>query len=371
MSKSEKALQVEAVTYSDTYDSLVDRHFRGRAIHRAEDTGPFDVEKLIKKYGDKLTRSRQEYLPAPSGFSMQLEWASLCFRFDEDVFVTMMAKGNSMLRSRTGEDEFKITVTSSSPQRAAEVLAEIRREFIEKSEELSPAFFIMTGGRRAQRAPLEAKHILGSTQLALHYGEAFPAWTEEFLQNLNEPGISILRGETGTGKTSFLRHAMCSLTKTHRFYFVPVDNFGLLASGSLTDFWKAEQRAFPSASKVLVLEDAETLLSERDRLNKSPVAALLNLTDGLMTQFIQLHLICTLNCKIDDVDPALLRPGRLRYFKSFDRIPRQRAVQLAGHYGLTLSDQADFSLAEVFASPKFSANTAGAVKDKGPVGFGN
>jgi len=164
---------------------------------------------------------------------------------------------------------------------------------------------------------------------------------------------------------------MCAVSKTHRFYFVPVDNFGLLSSGSLTEFWKGEQREYPSASKVLVLEDAEALLAERDRHKHSPVAAVLNLTDGLMTQFIKLHLICTLNCKADDVDPALLRPGRLRFFRNFERIPRARAIRLAELYNVSLADKANFSLAEIFASPNFSKNTAGAVKDRGPVGFAN
>ena len=371
MPKQSKIFQVEALTYSDNFDSLVERHFRSRPFHRAEDNGAYNVTKFVEKFGGKLIRSRQEYLPAPSGLSTQLEWASLCFQLEDEVFVTMMAKGNSLVRGRTGEDEYKITVTAASPEKVGLVLSDLRREFLGVSDDKGPAFFIMTGGRRAQRAPLEAKHLLDPTRLALHYGEDFPAWTDEFLRNLSEPGISILRGETGTGKTSFLRHAMCAVSKTHRFYFVPVDNFGLLSSGSLTEFWKGEQREYPSASKVLVLEDAEALLAERDRHKHSPVAAVLNLTDGLMTQFIKLHLICTLNCKADDVDPALLRPGRLRFFRNFERIPRARAVRLAELYNVTLADKADFSLAEIFASPNFSKNTAGAVKDRGPVGFAN
>ena len=369
MPKRDKLFQVEALTYSDTFDAYVDRQLRGRPIHRAEDTGVYDVAIIVAKWGSKLARSRQEYLPAPSGFSTQLEWASLCFQFEKDVFVMVMAKGNSLVRSRTGEDEYRVTVTAGNPKQAAAVLSELRREFLARSDDQSPSFFIMTGGRRAQRAPLETKHLLDPLQLALHYGDEFPAWAGEFLQNLSEPGISILRGETGTGKTSFLRHAMCSLAKTHRFYFVPVDNFGLLSSGSLTNFWKVEQRDYPAAAKVLVLEDAETLLSERDHQKESPVAALLNLTDGLMTQFIKLHLICTLNCRIDDVDPALLRPGRLRFFRNFERIPRERAQELAKHYGLALPDKPDYTLAEVFASTKFSKNTSGAFKERGPIGF--
>jgi hypothetical protein len=368
MPKRERALQVEALTYSDTFDALVDLHFRGRPSHRADDTGAYDVAKLVKKLGAKLTRSRQEYLPAPSGLSTQIEWATLCFHLEEDVFLKVMAKGNSAFRSRHGEDEYNVIVTAGSPEKAVATLSGLRREFLQRDDD-GPAFFIMTGGRRPERALLENTHLLDTRRLALHYGEEFPEWADEFLRNLGEAGISILRGESGTGKTSFLRHAMCTLAKTHRFYFVPVDNFNLLSSGMLTEFWKAEQRDYPSASKVLVLEDAETLLTEREHEKHSPVSALLNLTDGLMTQFIKLHLICTLNSKIDDVDQALLRPGRLRFFKTFERIPRERAAQLAKEHNLTLPDKSDFTLAEVFASPKFAQNTSGAFKDKARVGF--
>jgi hypothetical protein len=368
MRERDKVLQVETLTYTGTFDSIVERRFRGLPIHRAEDTGRYDIAKMVEKYGQKLFRSRQEYLPAPSGFSTHPAWAYLCFEFDENVFVTILAKGNAAVRSRDGEDEYTVTVAATNPQSAALTLSHLRKEFLGVSDAQGPAFFIMTG-RRTQRAPLEDKHFLDPTRLALHYGEEFAEWAAEFLQNVSEPGISIFRGEAGTGKTSFIRHAMCALAKTHRFYFVPVDNFGLLSSGALTEFWKSELRDFPSASKVLVLEDSETLLSERGHEKASPVAALLNLTDGLMTQFIRLHLVCTLNCKTEDMDPALLRPGRLRFFKNFERIPRDRAIRLAEHYGLTLPNRADFTLAEIFASPSFGKNTSGAYKEKGPIGF--
>lgn len=367
----DEAHRVEALTYSDSYDSLVDRRFHGRPFHKVEDTGPYNVKEMVEKFGSKLIRSRQEYLQSPSGLNDYLEWASLCFELEQDVFATILAKGNAGVRGYSGQDEYKVTITADSPTRAAKVMLDLRHQFLpqENTDNGDAAFFIMTGARRAQRAVLDKSHLLDSTQLALHYGEDFVRWSSEFCQNLAEPGISILRGEAGTGKTSFLRHAMCTLSKTHRFYFVPVDNFGLLASGSLADFWKVEQREFPSASKVLVLEDAETLLLERDHQKQSPVAALLNLTDGLMTQLVKLHIICTLNSKIDSVDPALLRPGRLRFFRSFERISLERAQLIARHYNLNLQQKSDFTLAEIFASADFSANTAGLIKDKGPVGF--
>ena len=73
--------------------------------------------------------------------------------------------------------------------------------------------------------------------------------------------------------------------------------------------------------------------------------------------------------KRESMDQALLRPGRLRFFRNFDRIPSERAKRIANYYELKLSDHNDFTLAEVFASEKFRSNTTGAFKEKGRLGF--
>jgi len=368
MSKPDKILEVDALTYSDSFDGLVDRHFRNRPSHRADDTGLYNVEEMIRAFPDKLFRSRQEYALSPSGLTVRIQWASLLFRLEEDIFVIMFGKASSMGRNNAG-DEYKLSVIAESPKKAVDTLSDLRKRFLPKHENQGPSFFIMTGGRRAERAVLEDRFRLTDELLALHYGKDLAAWSEDFMQSLAEPGISILCGETGTGKTSLIRHVMCCLSATHRFYFVPVDNFNMLSSGMLTEFWKAEQRDHPSAVKVLVLEDAETLLLERDHDGKNPVSSILNLTDGLMTQFIKVHLIATLNCKRERLDKALLRPGRLRFFRDIERLSPQRAQQIADHYDLEIEPKLDYSLAEIFGSKKFKDRTAGAFSEKGSIGF--
>jgi hypothetical protein len=193
MPKQDRPLQVEALTYSDSFESLVDRHFRDRPWHRADDVGAYDVNKMVEIYQDKLFRSRQEYAVSPSGLTTRLQWASLFFKLKEDVFVLMFAKGNAIVRQDGGE-EFKITVVAASPQQATDALARLRKQFLPGYENLGPSFFIMTGGRRAQRASLEERHRLGKDLLALLYGDDFAGWTQEFMQGLIEPGISILCG---------------------------------------------------------------------------------------------------------------------------------------------------------------------------------
>ena len=79
------------------------------------------------------------------------------------------------------------------------------------------------------------------------------------------------------------------------------------------------------------------------------VSAILNLSDGMLSDFLQLHVICTINCTAADIDQALLRPGRLVSHRVFKRLDIPQATALATSLGKTLAPAQDYSLAEVFA----------------------
>jgi hypothetical protein len=69
----------------------------------------------------------------------------------------------------------------------------------------------------------------------------------------------------------------------------------------------------------------------------------------MLADFLRLQLICTINCSAADIDPALLRPGRLICHRVFDRLQYNDAVRLAESLGRRLPVVRDYSLAEVFA----------------------
>src|SRR5690606_42109594 len=62
---------------------------------------------------------------------------------------------------------------------------------------------------------------------------------------------------------------------------------------------------------VFVIEDAENIVIDRNLQNGSPVSGLLNLADGLLADCLNIQLICTFNTDLSNVDPALMRKGRL------------------------------------------------------------
>jgi ATP-dependent 26S proteasome regulatory subunit len=83
--------------------------------------------------------------------------------------------------------------------------------------------------------------------------------------------------------------------------------------------------------------------------NREQVSAILNLSDGMLADFLRLQIICTINCSAADIDPALLRPGRLLCHRVFSRLDYPQAARLAESLGRKLPTARDYSLAEVFA----------------------
>jgi hypothetical protein len=123
----------------------------------------------------------------------------------------------------------------------------------------------------------------------------------------------------------------------------------VLSDPKLIEFWSWQRRAFQHRKFVVILEDSEAALMTRASDNREQVSAILNLTDGMLADFLRLQIICTINCTSAEIDPALLRPGRLLCHRVFQRLNPAEATRLAESLGRTLPTVRDYSLAEVFA----------------------
>jgi hypothetical protein len=98
------------------------------------------------------------------------------------------------------------------------------------------------------------------------------------------------------------------------------------------------------------MEDAERVLLGRSSSTRDAVAAVLNIADGLLGRMLRLHLICSINARFEDLDPAIQRPGRLMNYRQFGPIPATRAVELARKMNSAFvphPEVDEFTLAEV------------------------
>lgn len=165
---------------------------------------------------------------------------------------------------------------------------------------------------------------------------------QEMIESINsksDSGLYLLYGQPGTGKTSFIKTVL-SKVKNKAIYITPgfADQ---LASPDLIGM------LMDHPGSILIIEDAETVLMKRQADNSNAVSNLLNLTDGFPADFLKLNIICTFNTKLDDIDPALLREGRLKGIHEFTKLSIPQANELAIHLEKEIEINQPMTLAEV------------------------
>ena len=192
---------------------------------------------------------------------------------------------------------------------------------------------------------------LESDTFRLFYPGDAEAWHLRFIESLKQKrcGLSILEGVPGTGKTTYLRYLIRELESSHHFYFLPPSGLSMLSNPDFIGFWSKEMQISNKKRFVMILEDAEAALMSRAGDNRDLVSALLNLTDGMLGDFLSIQIICTINCRSSEIDPALLRPGRLIAHRVFRKFSPAEMRALANHLGKKALNQDECTLAEIFS----------------------
>ena len=118
-------------------------------------------------------------------------------------------------------------------------------------------------------------------------------------------------------------------------------------------------------NSILVIEDAEKVITTRENLSEnSVVSTILQLTDGLFSDYLNIKIICTFNTNIDRVDKALLRKGRLIANYEFKPLSVEKSNELLkalGHH----SNGADMTLADIFNMAEKAFDSTGHKKKIG------
>jgi hypothetical protein len=315
-------------------------HFDGQSYHRRMIRQEWNARKLREDLADRILRSDIVITPSrPKNQQEDIE--RLLFRLDGDVFCHL--EGDTLL------------VYAPTVALASEVSQRLSKAYGKpwRPKKKTPTFYLLTAGQDgfdAEPVKIERPVALSEQDLDLHYGQEVVAFEHRLNEQLKsrDGGTTILRGEAGTGKTSFIRHLLAKLWKTNRFYYLPAAACRFLSGPDTVSFWVNESRKAPDAKKVVVLEDAEEVLMERGADNRQEVSVLLNAADGLLGDFLKMHVIATVNAPIERLDPAVVRPGRLLAYHDFKRLSRDQAQRLATAKGITLPEQDDYSLAEIY-----------------------
>lgn len=164
--------------------------------------------------------------------------------------------------------------------------------------------------------------------LDLYYEDDFIETDEVIRKRLNkndDKGIVLLHGLPGTGKTTYLRHLIGKIKK--RVLFLSPNIAGSLVDPEFIDL------LIDNPNSVVIIEDAENIIMDRRTNQNSSVSNLLNISDGLLADFLNVQLICTFNSSVTMVDSALMRKGRLIAKYEFGKLSVRKAQRLSDRLG--------------------------------------
>lgn len=163
---------------------------------------------------------------------------------------------------------------------------------------------------------------------------------KEFLNN-RASGLVLLYGAYGSGKTNFIRYLCSTIPK--EYIVVPESIACRLGDPDLISFITGHK------DSVFILEDCEQLIEDRENNPfNGAISTILNMSDGLLSDIVNIKFICTFNAEISKVDPALLRKGRCAAKYEFKKLCADKVKVLNEKYNLGHSEIKDMTLAEVY-----------------------
>jgi len=215
--------------------------------------------------------------------------------------------------------------------------------------------------------------------------------------------LAIFDGPPGTGKTFLIRALLSDLPKV-KFLLLPSNMMESLTAPELllalmnesdSDSGCGDQcsdtTTKPVAPKpfgysndnkdektplVLIVEDADRCLSHRATDNISAISSLLNISEGIIGNLLDIRIICTTNAEIDDIDGAIMRTGRLSARVEVGLLSVEKAKEVYARIGGTESQEWDkkfYALSDVYAMVKgLKSNCVvgiSAITKKAKVGF--
>jgi len=288
--------------------------------------------------GEKsLAAFRTAYAEQIESVYLREEVGSKEKEYKHDLALIVLKNGTM---AEFGEDYCEILHNGKVPEFIREATALVRKYKEREKRKEFEINLITMGTRGLTLKPMQFKRT--KLDLSLYYEDDFLAIDQLIYKRLNtknDKGIVLLHGLPGSGKTTYLRNLIGRLRK--RVLFLSPAVAENIMQPSFIDL------LIDNPNTILIIEDAENILMDRKTTGNSSVSNLLNLSDGLLADCLNVQLICTFNSDLSQVDSALLRKGRLIAKYEFGKLSVEKAQSLSGKQGFNTVIKQPMTIAEV------------------------
>jgi hypothetical protein len=233
------------------------------------------------------------------------------------------------------------------------IIANCELEMEEDIPEISMVELQSDGRFKLSTYPVNDDFVIHN--LDMHYGYGFEKFHNDLMERLRKEtrGLILFHGVPGTGKTYYIRHLLRKMTSYNKMViYMPPNMVEWMVDPKFLNFLSKELARYSKQGIfcVLLIEDAEPLLAVRQEHGRvQGISNLLNMTDGILNDMLNIQIICTFNVRVRELDKALLRPGRLIARKEFRSMSVLDANRLAQQLGVKHTFTKPATLAEVYA----------------------
>lgn len=230
---------------------------------------------------------------------------------------------------------------------ANDALSELSKELLKyqkkKSKTLPEIHVLIAGmkGYEIKRLTINKPKL----QIADNYNDDLIELNDTILKRLsrkNDKGLVLLHGVPGTGKTSYIRFLMSKLRRKKEIIFLPPNMARAITNPDLLKV------LINHPNSIFIIEDAENIVMDRERNEASPVSAILNLADGILSDCLNVQIICSFNTELSRIDNALLRKGRLIARYEFKELALPKAIALSKRLGFQTEITKPMTLAAIY-----------------------